>query len=77
MAVVSVEGGPSREALDNVFNLLKNNVQCVEEDQVLDSDEVRGCALCSLVFLHLCDVYGVRAVHLVCVLLRYCWLRIF
>ncbi len=41
MAVVSVEGGPSREALDNVFNLLKSNVQCVEEDQVLDSDEVR------------------------------------
>lgn len=45
MAVVSVEGGPSREALDSVFNLLKNNVQCVDEDQVLDSDEVRVCVL--------------------------------
>lgn len=48
MAVVSVEGGPSRECLDNVFSLLKGNVQCVEEDQLLDSDEVRTVVLCLL-----------------------------
>ena len=41
MAVVSVEGGPSRESLDNVFSLLKGNVQCVDEENLLDSDEVR------------------------------------
>ena len=35
-----MEGGPSREALDNVFSLLKSNVQCVDQDQLLDSDEV-------------------------------------
>ena len=50
MAIVSVEGGPSRESMDSVFRLLKGNVQCTDEDELLDNDEVsdsRGVSLVS------------------------------
>jgi hypothetical protein len=43
LAIVSVDGGPTREALDSVFGLLKGNVQCEEEDEMMDNDEVRNC----------------------------------
>ena len=38
--MVSVDGGPTREALDSVFTLLKENVQCEDEDELMDNDEV-------------------------------------
>jgi hypothetical protein len=41
LAVVSVDGGPTRESLDSVFNLLKGNVQCGEGEEPMDNDEVR------------------------------------
>lgn len=57
MAVVSVEGGPSRECLDNVFNLLKGNVQCVDEENLLDSDEVGGLLLVVLCCFLFCSLW--------------------
>jgi hypothetical protein len=41
LAIVSVDGGPTREALDSVFGLLKGNVQCEDENELMDNDEVR------------------------------------
>lgn len=46
LAVVSVDGGPTRESLDSVFNLVKGNVQCQVEEDLMDSDEVRTLCLC-------------------------------
>lgn len=39
LAVVSVEGGPSRESLDCVFNLLKGNMISGEEGESGENDE--------------------------------------
>jgi hypothetical protein len=41
LAVVSVEGGPDRESLDSVFSLLKGNVTCDDETELLDNEEVQ------------------------------------
>ena len=51
MAIVSVDGGPSREALDSVFSLLKGNVQCEDEDDLMDNDEVQLCFVTTIVLL--------------------------
>jgi hypothetical protein len=45
LAIVSVDGGPTREALDSVFGLLKGNVQCEDENELMDNDEVGIFAL--------------------------------